>query len=86
MPWVAPRHGLRPVGLLERGVVSDEAVGASRAPTGIRVNLSIRSLSDIGSGDPEGQMMVAGGDRGTREPPVYQGFDTAPAGAGDSHG
>ena len=27
--------------------------------------------------------MVAGGDRGTREPPVYQRFDTAPAGAGD---
>ena len=27
--------------------------------------------------------MVAGGDQGTREPPVYQGFDTAPAGAED---
>ena len=38
----------------------------------------------MGSGDPEGQKKVAGGDRVTREPPVYQGFDTAPAGAGDS--
>ena len=33
--------------------------------------------------DPEGQKMVAGGDRGTREPPVTQGYVTAPAGAGD---
>ena len=39
-------------------------------------------LSGNASYDPEGQKMVAG-DRGTREPPVTQAFDTAPAGAGD---
>ena len=30
--------------------------------------------------------MVAGGDRGTREPPVNQPTHTAPAGAGDGAG
>jgi hypothetical protein len=33
--------------------------------------------------DPEGQKMVARGDRGTREPSVYPRYNTAPAGAGD---
>ena len=31
-----------------------------------------------------GKSGLARGDRGTREPPVYQGFDTAPAAAGET--
>lgn len=48
-------------------------------PPGMRVNFSFSPLPSRGSDDPEGQKKLAGGDRGTKEPPVDQRFNTAPA-------
>jgi hypothetical protein len=47
----------------------------------LKANAFRYSRNTVWFDDPEGQKMVAGGDRGTREPPVNQEKHRAPAGA-----